>query len=213
MQSAQPGSLPQKFTYKMSRSADGKMRIDYGATSVITNPATQQTLLLDHVKKEVRAIQLPQAAPPQLTLPAVRPPGMPGAPTPPAAPAMNVKDLGKRLIEGHEVEGKQYTLPALTAPKPPAAPQAKIPGMPNAPQIPPKPDPKALVSEVWMSTQLHLPVLTRITGPFGQQMCHCKNTVAGEPHPSTFQIPADYKQVGLPAAPKPPSAPKLPSFS
>ena len=124
---------------------------------------------------------------------------------------MNVKDLGKRLIEGHEVEGKQYTLPPLTPPKPPSAPQApgmpqaKMPGLPNAPQLPPKPDPKALVTEVWMSTTLHLPVLTRMTGSFGQQMCHCKNTVAGEPHPSLFQIPADYKQVGKPAAPKPPS--------
>ena len=61
-----------------------------------------------------------------------------------------------------------------------------------------------MVAETWVSTKLQMPVLSRITGSFGQQMCHCKNTVAGEPHPSTFQIPADYKQVGLPAAPKPP---------
>jgi hypothetical protein len=103
------------------------------------------------------------------------------------------------LVAGHEVEGKQYTLPPLTPPKP----QAQMPAAPNQPQLPPKPEPQALVSEVWMSTQLHLPVLTRITGSFGQQMCHCKNTVAGEPHPSLFQVPPDYKQV---AAPKPPSA-------
>jgi hypothetical protein len=199
----------------MSRSADGKVRIDYPTTSVITNPASGQTLLLDHVKKEVQAIPLPAAVPPQLTPPQLKPPGMPGAPTPPAAPAMTVKDLGKRLIGGVEVEGKQYTLPPIAPPKPPAAPQAPIPGvpgMPKPPQAPAAPEPKALVSEVWMSTKLQMPVLTRITGSFGQQMCHCKNTVAGEPHPSTFQIPADYKQVGLPAPPAPPAPPKPPSL-
>jgi hypothetical protein len=209
VQSAQPGSVPQKFAYKMSRSGDGKMRIDYGDRSVITDPVTEQTLVLDHVKKEVRAIPTPPAAPAAPAAPKLQVPGKPAAPAPPAAPAMNVKDLGKRLIEGHEVEGKQYTLPPIAPPKPPAAPQPPaLPGRPKppaAPKLPPKPEPKALVSEVWMSTQLHLPVLTRITGPFGQQMCHCKNAVAGEPPPSTFQIPPEYKKVGLPAAPKPPS--------
>jgi hypothetical protein len=215
LQSAKPGSLPQKISYKMSRSADGKMRVDYGNTSVITNPATGQTVLLDHVKKEVRTIQAPAAKLPQPGAPQLKVPGMPGAPTPPALSATTVKDLGKRVIEGQEVEGKQYTLPPIAPPKLPAAPQAPaIPGMPGAPtppQIPPL-QPKALVSEVWTSTKLQMPVLTRITGSFGQQMCHCKNTVAGEPHPSTFQIPADYKQVGLPPAPKPPAAPAPPAM-
>jgi hypothetical protein len=193
LQLAKPGSLAQKIPFKMSRSANGQLRIDYGATSVITNPATQQTLILDHIKKEVRAIPLPALASP-LALPKV--PGMPGAPTPPAAPAMTIKDLGKRMIQGIEVEGKQITMPHLTPPKLPGAP--KVPGAPTLPE------PKALVSEVWMHTKLQIPVLSRITGSFGLQMCHCTNTVAGEPHPSTFQIPADYKKIGLPPAPKPP---------
>ena len=214
LQSALAGSLPQQIAYKMSRSADGKLRIDYPNTSVITNPATGQVLLLDHIKKEVSSLQMPAAVLPQLPgQPKL--PGVPGAPTPPAAPAMTVKDLGKRLIGGIEVEGKQYTLPPLTPPKPPAAPQPQIPGMPKGPQLPqlpPKPDVKALVSEVWMSIAHQIPVLTRITGAFGQQMCHCKNTVPGEPPPSAFQVPPDYKQVGLPAAPKPPAMPALPAM-
>src|SRR5581483_9722177 len=101
-------------------------------------------------------------------------------PAAPLPPGMSVKELGIRLIAGHEVAGKQFTMPPLAPPKPPALPQAQIPGMPGAPPLPPKPDPKAIVSEVWTSTSLHLPVLTRITGSFGQQICHCKNTVAGE---------------------------------
>lgn len=204
LQSAQPGSVPQKIPYKMFRSADGRMRFDYGNTSVITNPATGQATLLDHVNKEVRTIQVPAETPPQLKPPGI--PGMPGAPTPPGAPPMTVKDLGKRLVQGIEVEGKQYTLPPLTPPKPPGAPQTQIPGMPGAPGAPgmPKP-PLPTVAESWTSTKLQMPVLTRITGSFGQQMCHCQNAVAGEPHPSTFQIPAGYKQIGVPPPPKPPS--------
>src|SRR5690349_18649322 len=52
VQLAQPGSLPQKMAYTMSRAADGKTRIDYGNTSVITDPNTQKMTILDHVAKE-----------------------------------------------------------------------------------------------------------------------------------------------------------------
>lgn len=183
------------------------MRIDYATTSVISDPASGKMLILDHVKKEARTIAVPKETPPQLTPPQLQLPGMPKPQGPPSTPATSVKDLGKRLIEGHEVEGKQYTLPSLAPPKPPALPgmpgapkPPAIPGMPGAPQLPPKPT----VAEVWMSTQLHFPVLSRITGSFGQQMCHCKNAVAGEPPSSTFQIPADYKHIGLPKPPKSP---------
>src|ERR1019366_527021 len=89
LQSSQPGSLPQKMSYSMSRSADGKMRIDYPNSSVITNPATGQMQLLDHVKKEVTTIPLPAAVPPQVAA-QLQAPGMPGAPTPPGAPPMSV---------------------------------------------------------------------------------------------------------------------------
>jgi len=197
--SAVPGSLPVKLGYTLARASDGRMRIDYGTTSVITNPATAETILLDHVAMEVRAIAMPAAALPQLTPPPLQVPGMPAVPPVPASPAMTVVELGIRMIEGQEVIGKQYTMP----PAPP-------PGMP----VPP--GPPTMVSEVWMSTKLQLPVLTRIIGSFGQQMCHCKNTSAGEPPASMFQVPANYKQVGLPAmpaAPAMPTAPAMPSVS
>jgi hypothetical protein len=196
--SAIPGSLPQKLAYTLARASDGKMRIDYGTTSVITNPAAAQTILLDHLKLEVRTITAPPLPVPQL--PKIPVPGMPAIPALPASPAMTVVELGVRLIEGEQVVGKQYTLPSAAPPGMPAAP-----GMPAPPALP------ALVSEVWMSAKLLLPVLTRITGSFGQQMCHCKNAAAGEPPASLFQIPANYKPVGLPAAPAMPAAPSTPS--
>ena len=201
----------------MARSASGQLRINYGTmSSVIINPASGVTLLLDHVKMEVTAIPAPPGmTPPQLKPPAM--PGMPVPPTPPATPAMVVKDLGIKMVQGIEVQGKQYTLPPFAAPKPPAAPA--LPGMPGAPAIPgapalPKPPalPQPMVAETWVSTKLQMPVLTRITGSFGQQMCHCKNTVAGEPPPSTFQVPPNYKQVGLPAVPAPPAMPAAPAI-
>lgn len=210
LQLAAPGSTPTQIGYSMARSATGQMRVDYGATSVITNPATGVTLLLDHAKQEVRAIPTPPGmAPPQLTPPGIA--GMPAPPTPPTAPGMQVKDLGIKMVQGVEVQGKQITLPPLAAPKPPAPPQ--VPGVPGAPAPPaiPKPPQVPTIAETWVSTKLQMPVLTRITGSFGQQMCHCKNTVAGEPPPTAFQVPPNYKQVGLPSTPPPPGAPAPPA--
>ncbi len=195
------------MAFKMARSITGQMRIDYGPTSVIINPATQVIQLLDHVKLEVRSLPMVAAvAAPALKLPAI--PGMPGAPPLPPPPAMVVKDLGIKIVGGIEVMGKQYTLPSLTPPKPPAPPA--IPGLPGAPAAPAPPQ-IPMIAEAWISTKLMMPVLSRVTGSFGQQMCHCKNTVAGEPPATAFQIPANYKQIGPPAPPAPPSAPAPPA--
>ncbi|HUB32189.1 MAG TPA: hypothetical protein VMA31_04135 [Bryobacteraceae bacterium] len=176
------------------------MRIDSGAVSIITDPKALHTIVLDHVAKEARLlpVQPPGAAAPKL-------PGMPASllATPAAGGgAMAVVNLGKALIEGHEVEGKRYTLPVPAVPQPPKIPH--VPGMPQASQ---KPLPAALptTAEVWTSTKLGLPVLTKVTGPFGQLTCACKTAPATEPHPTLFQIPPEYKTVlpPNPALPKP----------
>ena len=206
LQLAKPGALPQSIPYKVQRAADGKMRLDYGPTSIITDPAAQKMTLLNHLTKEVKILPLPK--PPV--------PGVPGAPSIPlpggaAMPAaalsgMTVKDLGKKMVEGIEVHGHQITLPPLKPPGLPGAPQAGLPGAPKLPGVPGTPKPPAVptVAEVWTSTKAHLPVLSRISGPFGKQTCICKNVAAAEPHPSQFQIPAGYK---LPAPPAPPKLP------
>jgi hypothetical protein len=207
LQLAAPGRVPAQIAFKMARSITGQMRIDYGPTSVISNPAAGVMQLLDHIKKEVRTIPLPPSvAPPALKPPAI--PGIPGAIPIPATPAMAVKDLGIKIVGGIEVMGKQYTLPPISPPKPPAGPQ--VPRLPGAPALP-KPPQLPMIAEAWISTKLLMPVLSRITGSFGQQMCHCKNAVAGEPPAAHFQVPLDYKQIGLPTAPAPPAAPAIPA--
>jgi hypothetical protein len=202
LQPAQPGAPAQQFNYKMARAGDGKMRMDYGPTSVITDPAAGKMMLLDHVKKEVQEVPLPKppAAPEAPPAPAM--PSAPPAPPPPPVPGMTVKDLGKRVVDGHEVEGKEYTMPPPPkAPTPPAPPQVKAPAAPGTPEAPkppdppPVPEPPPVVTEVWTSTQLLMPVLTRITGPFGKQISHNKNLKGGEPSPALFQAPPDYKPV------------------
>ena len=204
VQPAQPGAAPQQFGYKTARAADGKMRTDYGATSVITDPKAGKMMLLDHVKKEVRTLPIPEGPPQPPKPPEAAIPGAPKPPDPPPLPGMTVKDLGKRLVEGHEVEGKQFTLPPPPKPpEPPAMPKLPekpaLPGMPKPPEMAkpeaPKPPAPPTVTEVWTSTQLHIPVLTRITGPFGKQTCHCKNLSGAEPPPAHFEIPADYRKV------------------
>ena len=180
------------------------MRIDLGSTSVITNPMSQQAILLDHIKLVARVIPLPPQMPQMPKIPQLGLPAAPGAPTP---PPMNVVDLGKGFIEGHAVTGLQATFHMPTLPQAPGMP--KLPGMPQAPGAPkppgmpqppgapqapalPKPPAMPTVAEVWTSASLHLPVLTKITGSFGQRTCFCKNAPTGEPHPTVFQIPPGY---------------------
>jgi hypothetical protein len=243
-QPTQPGAAQQQTSSSLFRSADGKTRVDSGSTSVITDPTAGQSILLDHAAKTAHVMPTPPPAP---TVPG-QPPPMPGMPgfTPPGAPpvpAVNVKDLGKSVISGHEVEGKQFTYspPALPGlPAPPAAPAAPgmpaapgkpavpgmpalpaVPGMPAAPGVPgmpaapaapgmpaapaapgkpavPPPPPmptSPTAAEVWTSTKMQIPMLTKTTGPFAQTTSQCHSAIPGEPSPSVFQIPAGYKLV------------------
>src|SRR5580700_6350242 len=208
MQLAAPGAPPQQSASQFVRASDGKMRTDYGNTSVITNPAAQHAIILDHIKQEARVIPIP----PMQQMPKIPQLGMPGAPGAPTPPPVSSVDLGKGFIEGHAVQGTQLTFHMPTMPQAPGMP--KVPGMPQppgmpkapgapqvpgAPQAPGMPTPPGMpkpamptVAEVWTSTSLHLPVLTKITGSFGQRTCYCKNAPTGEPHPSAFQIPPGY---------------------
>jgi hypothetical protein len=186
---AQPGAAPQEFASKFFRSVDGKSRFDYGNTSIITNPAMQQTTILDHLTKEFRVVPTAVPGAPQLNLPGM-PRGLPGGlPGPPQLPNMYVQDLGRRLIDGVEMQGKRFTLPSE----------------PQLPNIPPN------IAEVWTSTKGDFPVLTKISGRFGEQICHCKSMLMGQPPATMFQVPPDYKPVAPPTPTLPP-APARPKF-
>jgi hypothetical protein len=205
-QPSTPGAPPTQQATQMLKASDGKMRVDFPNMSVITNPAAQHAMILDHLKQQVKIVPL-QPQPPQLpgmphlpgmpNMPAL--PQIPGAPHP---PVMSVQDLGKATIAGQPVEGKQFTMHMPTLPSLPKPPSAQVPGMPNAPgapQIPgmPKPPdapkpPMPTVAEVWSSQVTGLPVLSKITGEFGQQTMSCQTAPVPEPHPSLFQPPPNY---------------------
>jgi hypothetical protein len=171
------------------------MRIDTPSSSIISSPEDQKTILLDHLKKEATILPMPAAS----GAPAPGGSKLPGGAPPP--PAVQIQDLGKSMIEGHEVEGKRYVLPA--AQKPSAPPMPQMPGSPKSPAVlkspalpksPPLPkSPQPTVTEVWVSTQLKTPVLTKITSALGSQTTYCKPTSTQEPHPSMFEIPPGYK--------------------
>lgn len=230
------GGAPTQSASRMWRSSDGKTRIDLPQTSVISDPASQHTIVLDHLKKEASII--PMSPPGAASMP-----GAPGAPAAPAPPSVHVQDLGKSMIDGHEVEGKRFTMPTpATPPKPPmpampAMPAAKMPAlkmaalkmpglkMPGAPEAPKAPGtpgaPKPpSVTEMWTSVKLKTPVLTKVTTPSGELTTYCKPTLTAEHPPSVFQIPAGYtiKPPDVkPPSVKPPSvkppAVKLPSVT
>lgn len=194
----------------MWRSSDGKFRLDTPKTSVITDPASQKAILLDHVKKEATIVPMPPAASGS---------AQPGSPQVPAAQGqvrpLKVEDLGKSMIEGHEVEGKRFTLPPFSHPskpemptkpempkaKMPGAPKVGLPGAPKAPVAPGAPAPPKApklptvpsMTEVWTSVKLKAPVLTKVTTSAGEQTTYCKPVSGDEPHPSMFQIPQGYK--------------------
>ncbi|MGA2645272.1 MAG: hypothetical protein ABSF15_11200 [Candidatus Sulfotelmatobacter sp.] len=192
------GTPPTQSASRMWRSGNGKMRIDTPHTSVISDPAGQRTIMLDHLKKEAMVFPIPPSAPPSQS----GGPQMPGGA--PKLPPLQVHDLGKSLIEGHEVEGKRYTFSPPQAPQAPQPPEMpKMPKMPKPPQspkppLPPKPPqlpkpPQPTVTEVWTSVKLKMPILTKVTSSVGEQTTYCKPTSTEEPHPSVFEIPPGYK--------------------
>ncbi|HEY3838765.1 MAG TPA: hypothetical protein VGL72_19445 [Bryobacteraceae bacterium] len=282
LQGAQAKAPPVQSAYKFFRASDGKTRVDSGNLSVISNPATAQSIVLDHVKKTATVQATPPPAPAVPGLPQMPPFAMPGMPASPQVPGVKVEDLGKTILQGHEVEGKRFVIPPATmpqapalqapgAPKPPqmpgmpampGAPQmpgmpampgapampgmagapklpqipgmpavpgmpaapgipgvagaAQIPGvpavpgapkmpampgvpgapkMPGAPAVPAAPQTPA-TTEIWSSTKMLLPMMSKTTSGFGQMTQVCHQAIPGEPPPSTFQIPQGYKVLG-----------------
>ena len=69
--------------------------------------------------------------------------------------------------------------------------------MPKVPKVP-------TVAEVWTSTKMHIPMLTKINGPLAQTSSQCHNAIPGEPNP---QNPQSDQQAPMGA--HPPQAPRL----
>ena len=195
LQPAAPNSAPVQSAFRFCRGAGGQTRVDSGNTSVISNPAAGQTIMLDHVKKTAT---VQQTLPPPPGLPAMpKPPALPGALAVPKAPNVQVQDLGKSVIQGQAVEGKRFLIP-------PPPPLPAPPAMPKPPAAPKPPT----IADFWHSPALCLPMLTKMSGPFGQMTQACHSAVPGEPHPAAFQIPPGYKVILAPP-PKPPAPPPL----
>ena len=163
-----PGAQPLESLIRRYRAADGRVRVDLERISIITNPMTQERILLDHIAMEARILMEEVAIPQEPALPQI--PGIPAVPGIPNAP--NVVQLGKDFIDGLEVEGLRYVFAAL--------------------------DPLELPTitswEIWTSTKLQMPVLTRTTGAFGVRTCKC-TCAAMNPPESMFQVPTGYRVV------------------
>jgi hypothetical protein len=211
--SVDPGGQAAATTqkWKMARGSSGQSAIDYGNTTVITDPNAQQAITLDHVKKEALVVPLPPA-PGGLggMIPGARQAPSPHAPSR-SDPPVDVKDLGKKLIAGHEAEGKLFTFQPPQPPQLPTPPAANLPQTPQpsggkplqAGSVPaaPKIQPPQLLRtvEVWTSPKLQLPLLTKAGSGASQQTTTCKQVTTGEPPSSAFQIPPGYKVVHPPS--------------
>lgn len=161
LQPAAPGAKPTQTATTILKAHDGKMRIDYPNMSLITNPAGQHAMLLDHVKKEIKfvpmQIHVPGMPPPPGLPNMPHIPALPKMPQAPHPPTMMGEDLGKAAMAGHPVEGKKFTMVMPTLPKMPAGMPAiakipkfkkpalpklampKVPGLPAVPGAPAAP--------------------------------------------------------------------------
>jgi len=122
----------------------------------------------------------------------------PGLPATPNAPDVKVEDLGQSVLKGHQVEGKRFLIQPPALPKPPGLSMPATPKrgrVPAMPQVPAAPQPPT-TAEVWTSTTMRVPMLTKMSGGFGKLTQVCQSAVPGEPHPKEFQIPQDYRVIG-----------------
>lgn len=188
-----PGTNPEQLAMQQFRSAEGKLRFDFGTTSMILNPQAQIQIFLNHLTQEARIIPNVPAMPGMPAIPGMSAmPGMHAIPMGGAIPGLNVpgqpqiQQLGTRVIQGLEAEGMRYVFP--------------IGG--------------AISSwEVWTSTKLKMPVMTTTIGSFGQKTCTCKCSPVSPP-PSTFDIPPGYTVIQPPNLSGPslqqPNIPQIP---
>jgi hypothetical protein len=193
LQPSKPGAAPQQTTSSLFRSADGKTRVDSGNTSVITDPASGKTVLLDHVAKQARVIPTPPPAPPKPGVPAPPSiPGMPGAPAAPSTPSVSVMDLGKKMMNGHEVQGQHFTYPSAPTPGTPSAAGApSAPGAPSTPGAPAAPG---------------MPAVPKLPSVPGMPSAPKSPSTLGAPSAPGAPTPP-----GMPSPPAIPSAPTLPA--
>jgi hypothetical protein len=188
----------QQIATRQFRSAQGKIRFDFGLSSLITDPVSQIRMLIDHERLEVRMLTAPgmPAIPGMPQMPGMELPAVPGS------PIVNMVQLGKSVVEGLEAEGMMYVFQALDPLHPPPITSW----------------------EVWTSVDLQVPILTKTVGAFGQRINVCKCT-ASTPPESMFEIPPGYRVIPadapslpsiatpqIPSAPAPPQSPALPSL-
>lgn len=184
---------------KRFRSAEGKVRLDMGSFSLITDPISQLRISLDHLKLEALVIPAVAVAMPGMALPGMN---IAAPPIPFDSASVNIVQLGKSIVQGVEAEGFRYLFGVTDPLQPPAITSW----------------------EVWIHLATQLPVMTQAIGAFGQRTTICQCT-AVEPPASLFQIPANYKVITpespklptlptapMPSAPAMPAAPALPSM-
>jgi hypothetical protein len=105
------GAQPLLNLIRQFRSLDGRLRVDFGNFSILTNPAALETIFLDHLAMEARIILNKIPSLPGVAIPSI--PGLPGIPGLPPEP--NLIALGIAFVDGLEVEGMRYVFEALGA--------------------------------------------------------------------------------------------------
>jgi hypothetical protein len=157
------GSYDKRIAGRYYRDSKGRVRQDTGFSSVIITPGSDTVIQLNHEKRI--AVILRAAPPPKAAEPSDE--------TKKKAleqfrPEM---DLGTKKIDGHTVYGKASS---------------------GNTREPLHGTMVATSREVWMSTDLQLPLYTKHSAPWGETTQEYLNIKQGDPDPSLFEIPEGY---------------------
>jgi len=134
---------------------------------IVTDPIAQTGYSLN--PEDHTAHQISHPAPRIAVAPVLAQPG-----SAPVRPIPGVELLGTQTMEGLLVEGTRTTRTI----------RAGATGNDR---------PVTVVTERWVSAELHLPVLTKITNPLtGDQTIRVFNIDSSDPDPSLFEVPPDY---------------------
>jgi hypothetical protein len=177
--------ISRKNTATFYRDSEGRTRRDVKLSGIgpfplagnevniifINDPVTGESYSLDTQERIARRMKMP---------PRPNPPQQEGIKGPPEADAGKTESLGKKTIEGIEVEGTRttWTIPV---------------GQIGNDQ------PIDVIAETWFSKELQIVVMSKHSDPrFGENIYRLTNINRTEPQRSLFTVPNDYRIADAP---------------
>jgi hypothetical protein len=158
-------------TYTIYRDGEGRVRRESGDEVLISDPVAGMTYLLHTKEQTAQKLPLPGTDPQEAKR---KEASGKAEPTKPAGIDTKSESLGKRQMEGLDVEGRRVTTVFAEGKR----------GNDR---------PMQMVHESWWSPELHVNILWKLSDPMvGDTEERLTNVQRVEPDPALFQVPAGF---------------------